>query len=138
MGDLSRLNRDLNRVLMIDDSEEHVADQPENSIVVPKFTGQQDDVVLLQLLAFLEGLAKKDVPDVREEIAKYRQDGDTETMLARLHVEATEQFHEKQQKLKGVRKLPGSRIWEESQAGKTASVVEQMRAEQARAAQMSR
>lgn len=129
--DLTRLNRDLNRVVMIDDTEEHTIDQPENSIVVPPFTGQSDDTVLLQLIPFLEGLAKKDVPDVREEIAKYRKGGGgTPEMLSRLHAEALEQYEEKQEKLQGVRKLPGSRIWKESQATQTASVVEQMRADQ--------
>jgi len=135
--DLSRLNRDLTRVVMLDDEAAHVQDQPENAIVVPAFNGENDDTVLLQLIPFLEGLVKKDVPDVREEIKKYRRDGGgTNEMLARLNAEALELYEEKQEKIQTVRKLPGSRIWTESQAGQTAPVVEQMRKDQ-RAQQMN-
>lgn len=127
--DLSRLNRDLNRVIMIDDNPEHVQDQPENAIVVPKFEGDRNDLVLLQLIPLLKGMVEKDVPDVREELERYRQGGTTQDMLNRQHQELTQKYEESQSNLKTVQKLPGSRIWEESQ-GKTASVVDQMRSQQ--------
>eukprot|EP00656_Telonema_subtile_P053539 TRINITY_DN7785_c0_g1_i3.p2 TRINITY_DN7785_c0_g1~~TRINITY_DN7785_c0_g1_i3.p2 ORF type:complete len:173 (-),score=59.49 TRINITY_DN7785_c0_g1_i3:261-779(-) len=128
--DLSRLNRDLNRVVMIEDNEEHVQDQPENAIVVPPFTGDPNDMVLLQLIPLLKGMAEKDVPDVREEIQRYRKGGTTADLLTNLHNELTQKYEDTQGKLKGVQKLPGSRIWEEAQAGATASVVDQMRTQQ--------
>ncbi len=42
-------------MVMIEDNEEHVQDQPENAIVVPPFTGDPNDMVLLQLIPLLKG-----------------------------------------------------------------------------------
>eukprot|EP00658_Telonema_sp_P-2_P041836 TRINITY_DN2996_c0_g1_i2.p1 TRINITY_DN2996_c0_g1~~TRINITY_DN2996_c0_g1_i2.p1 ORF type:complete len:297 (-),score=76.13 TRINITY_DN2996_c0_g1_i2:120-1010(-) len=108
--DLSRLNRDLNRVIMIDDNAEHVQDQPENAIVIPKFTGDNSDMVLLQLIPLLKGMFDKDVQDVREEIERYRQGGTTEDLFQRLHAEQLSKYEDSQGKLAGVMKLPGSRV----------------------------
>ena len=53
--DLSRLNRDLTKVVMIDDDEEYTQDQPENSIIVTRWEGDRDDRELLNLIPFLKG-----------------------------------------------------------------------------------
>jgi len=125
--DLSRLNRDLNRVVMIDDSAEHCADQPENAIIVPRFEGDKDDIVLMQLIPLLKGMAENDVPDVREEIERYRKGGTTEDLLRNLDDEMHLKYQENQAKLKSVEKLPGSRIWKDKD--KSAQVMDQMRAQ---------
>lgn len=67
--DLSHLNRELSRVVLIDCDEKHFALQPENAILVPEWSGDPSDTVLLDLIPFLEALIKDDVRDVREELA---------------------------------------------------------------------
>jgi len=68
--DLSKLNRDLSRVVVVDDQP--LKKQPENGIIIKPFEDPYTrDTELLDLLPFLEDLAKRDVPDVRQEIAKF-------------------------------------------------------------------
>lgn len=52
--DLSYLNRDLSKVIIVDTHPEHVRLQPENAIVYPKWTGQKNDRGLIELIPFLE------------------------------------------------------------------------------------
>lgn len=52
--DLSYLNRDLSKVILIDTNAEHVALNPENAIVVPAWNGQPGDKGLVDLIPFLE------------------------------------------------------------------------------------
>lgn len=72
MKDLAPLNRDLSRVVMIDHCEAAVSPQPENSIIVPEWSGDASDTALLDLIPFLEDLVRLDVSDVREELAVLR------------------------------------------------------------------
>jgi Dullard-like phosphatase family protein len=67
--DLSHLNRDLSRVILIDHDPKHYKYQPENSIHVPKWTDDSADTALLDLIPFLEDLVQDDCVDIREEIA---------------------------------------------------------------------
>ena len=55
--DLSKLNRDLNRVILIDDEEESFLYQPENAIKIKPFNDPTDteDRALLDLIPFLQG-----------------------------------------------------------------------------------
>ena len=62
--DLSLLNRDLGKTVMIDVDEDSASLQPENSIIVKKWEGQPDDY-LVRLIPFLEYLATQPVKDVR-------------------------------------------------------------------------
>ncbi|KAL6702796.1 mitochondrial inner membrane protein required for protein import [Coniothyrium glycines] len=55
--DLSYLNRDLSKVIMIDTDPSHVKLQPENAIVLPKWKGEPGDKGLVALIPFLEYLA---------------------------------------------------------------------------------
>lgn len=66
--DLAHLNRDLARVVLIDDEPEHFSRQPENAILVPAWEDDVADTALLDLIPFLEGLVQEDAPDVRPEI----------------------------------------------------------------------
>lgn len=73
--DLSVLNRDLSRVIVIDhDMKNTLKYHPENGIEVPRWNGDPNDTTLLDLVPFLESLSKEDVSDVREhlEILKTR------------------------------------------------------------------
>eukprot|EP00177_Eucheuma_denticulatum_P003555 GFKZ01006431.1.p1 GENE.GFKZ01006431.1~~GFKZ01006431.1.p1 ORF type:complete len:376 (-),score=40.29 GFKZ01006431.1:169-1221(-) len=67
--DLSVLNRDLSRVVAVDRDPKHLSLQPENALIIPEWTGDPADTVLLDLIPFLETLVRQDVPDVREELA---------------------------------------------------------------------
>ncbi|KAL1596363.1 mitochondrial inner membrane protein required for protein import [Paraconiothyrium brasiliense] len=55
--DLSHLNRDLSRTIIIDTDPSHVKAQPENAIILPKWKGQPGDKGLVSLIPFLEYLA---------------------------------------------------------------------------------
>lgn len=62
--DLSLLNRDLNKVVMIDVEEDSAALQPENSIILKPWDGKNDDT-LVKLIPFLEYIATQNIKDVR-------------------------------------------------------------------------
>ncbi|EMG49745.1 Mitochondrial import inner membrane translocase subunit TIM50, partial [Candida maltosa Xu316] len=62
--DLSLLNRDLGKTVMIDVDEESASLQPDNAIIVEKWQGKPDDY-LISLIPFLEYLATQPVKDVR-------------------------------------------------------------------------
>ncbi|KAF2679957.1 hypothetical protein K458DRAFT_490343 [Lentithecium fluviatile CBS 122367] len=55
--DLSCLNRDLSKTIIIDTDPGHVKLQPENAIILPKWKGQPKDTGLVGLIPFLEYLA---------------------------------------------------------------------------------
>jgi import inner membrane translocase subunit TIM50 len=64
--DLSYLNRDLSKVIIIDTNPRHVRDQPENAIVLPKWTGDPKDTELVSLIPFLEYIHTMQYGDVRK------------------------------------------------------------------------
>lgn len=70
--DLSVLNRDLSRVVVIDHDMRNLKYHRENAIEVPKWTGDPSDTALLDLVEFLESLAKENVSDVREHLSGLR------------------------------------------------------------------
>jgi import inner membrane translocase subunit TIM50 len=55
--DLSYLNRDLSKVIVMDTDASHVKLQPENAIVMPKWKGEPGDKGLVAMIPFLEYLA---------------------------------------------------------------------------------
>jgi Dullard-like phosphatase family protein len=69
--DLTYLNRDLKNVIIIDKSAKMVRLQEDNAILLPEFTGAENDKALIELIPFLEHLVKDKVVDVRKEIDKY-------------------------------------------------------------------
>lgn len=69
--DLSYLNRDLNKVIIIDTDEQHVRNQPENAIVLPKWTGDPKDKDLVALVPFLEYINVMQYSDVRKVIKSF-------------------------------------------------------------------
>jgi len=52
--DLSYLNRDLSKVIVLDTKPEHVRLHPENAIILPKWTGDPQDRGLIAMIPFLE------------------------------------------------------------------------------------
>lgn len=68
--DLSKLNRDLKKVIMIDTKREAVQYQPENALVLPKWHGD-DDHDLVDLTDMLIVIAQERPEDIRELIKCY-------------------------------------------------------------------
>ncbi|CCE90448.1 protein translocase subunit TIM50 TDEL_0B03190 [Torulaspora delbrueckii] len=68
--DISKLNRDLGKVVTIDTDPNTYKLQPENAIPMDPWTGEADDK-LLRLIPFLEYLATQQVNDVRPILNSY-------------------------------------------------------------------
>lgn len=68
--DLSKLNRDLKKVMIIDTDENSYKLQPENAIPMDPWDGKADDK-LLRLIPFLEYMATQQVEDVRPILKSY-------------------------------------------------------------------
>lgn len=56
---------------MLDNEDSHTQLQPENSIVLPRWTGSPKDTSLVAHLPFLEAIGINNVPDVRMLIKAY-------------------------------------------------------------------
>ncbi|KAK8065016.1 Mitochondrial import inner membrane translocase subunit TIM50 [Apiospora hydei] len=69
--DLSYLNRDLSKVVIVDTNARHVRNQPENAIVLPKWTGDPKDKELVSLIPFLEYVHTMQYKDVREVLKSF-------------------------------------------------------------------
>lgn len=52
--DLSYLNRDLSKVVLLDTNPDHASLQPENAIIIPKWDGTPGDKGLIDMIPFLE------------------------------------------------------------------------------------
>ena len=74
--DLNYLNRDLRNLIIIEKDINKVQFHTDNAIIIPEFTGNPEDRELIDLIPFLEHLAKKRTSDVRNELNKY---GHTDT-----------------------------------------------------------
>ncbi|GJE94720.1 HAD-like domain-containing protein [Phanerochaete sordida] len=94
--DLSYLNRDLSKVIIIDTHPEHVSAQPENAIVLPKWTGQPGDKGLVSIIPFLESIAIYKPQDVRPILTKY-QGKDIPIEYAKTEAEAKQRHIEEWQ-----------------------------------------
>ena len=69
--DLSYLNRDLSKVIIIDTNAKHVRDHPENAIILPKWTGDPKDKELVSLVPLLEFIHTMQYSDVRKVIKSF-------------------------------------------------------------------
>ncbi|ATY59941.1 import inner membrane translocase subunit tim-50 [Cordyceps militaris] len=69
--DLSYLNRDLSKVIMIDTDAKLVRKQPENAIIIPPWKGGPDDRGLVNLIPFLEYIHTMEYDDVRRVIKSF-------------------------------------------------------------------
>ena len=65
MQDLSYLNRDLSKIILLDTDASHGQAQPENAIIVPKWDGTSTDTGLVDLIPFFEYLAAMGTDDTR-------------------------------------------------------------------------
>lgn len=69
--DLSYLNRDLSKVILLDINAEHSALQPENAIIIKPWEGAGGDKGLVDLIPFLESIGIFNPADVRPILKAY-------------------------------------------------------------------
>ncbi|KAH8342465.1 hypothetical protein KR059_008977 [Drosophila kikkawai] len=70
---LNNLNRDLKRVVVVDWDRNTTKLHPSNSFAIPRWSGNDDDTTLFDLVAFLRVLSTNGVDDVREVLQYYGQ-----------------------------------------------------------------
>ena len=72
MKDLSRIGRDLSKTIIVDNVAENFQLQPDNGIFVKSWFDDMNDTVLSELAPLLKQIVKKQVPDVRDALRKFR------------------------------------------------------------------
>lgn len=102
--DLSYLNRDLSKVIIIDTKPAHVQNQPENAIILPPWKGDPKDTELVSLIPFLEYVHTMQYKDVRK-VLKSFEDKHIPTEFARREAIARAEFNKQleQERRKGSR-----------------------------------
>lgn len=71
--DLTNLNRDLSKVIVVDCDSNCTKYYPYNVLALPKWNGKDDDLTLIHLATFLLAIAENEIDDVREVIKHYNQ-----------------------------------------------------------------
>jgi len=64
--DLSLINRDLSKAIIVDNIASNFKFQPRNGIAISTWTGEEDDVALSNLIPVLKKLVVEKVSDVRD------------------------------------------------------------------------
>uniref|UniRef100_A0A8C4QNJ7 Mitochondrial import inner membrane translocase subunit TIM50 n=1 Tax=Eptatretus burgeri TaxID=7764 RepID=A0A8C4QNJ7_EPTBU len=93
--DLSCLNRDLSRVIMVDCSRDSFKLQPYNGVALTKWDGNSDDRALYDLAAFLRTIALSKVEDVRQVLEHYSLESDPLEVFKRRQVQLQEEQQQK-------------------------------------------
>jgi len=70
--DLSRIGRDLSKTIIVDNVAENFQLQPDNGIFIKSWFDDQNDTALSELAPLLKQIVKKQVPDVRDALRKFR------------------------------------------------------------------
>ncbi|KHN83932.1 Mitochondrial import inner membrane translocase subunit TIM50 [Toxocara canis] len=91
--DLSRLNRDLSKVIFIDFDPKSFQLNPENVLRVPKWEGDMNDTSLVDLAELLKTIHLSDVDDVRPTLQYYSQFDDPPKEFRRRAMYLAEQEH---------------------------------------------
>ncbi|KAM7289717.1 putative mitochondrial import inner membrane translocase subunit TIM50 [Ixodes scapularis] len=104
--DLSCLNRDLSKVILVDWSEEACSLQPRNALRLRKWDGGDEDRTLLDLAQFLRTIGTSEVEDVRTVLDYYRQFEDPLVAFK----ENQKRLQEEKQ-LASIEAVPSQRSW---------------------------
>ncbi|CAH2350901.1 mitochondrial import inner membrane translocase subunit Tim50p [[Candida] railenensis] len=96
--DLSLLNRDLGKTILIDVSPDSWSLQPENAIPMKEWDGKPDDT-LIKLIPFLEYLATQPVKDVRPILNSFGDKTDVIGEFAKRELKLREQWKKDNQHL---------------------------------------
>ncbi|CAG8456553.1 28508_t:CDS:10 [Dentiscutata erythropus] len=72
--DISKINRDLSKVIVMDSNPVAYSMQPENVITVPPWTGDPNDTYLVDIITFLEGISLllSEVQDIRPVVKEFQ------------------------------------------------------------------
>ncbi|XP_024084900.1 mitochondrial import inner membrane translocase subunit TIM50-C-like isoform X2 [Cimex lectularius] len=70
---LDCLNRDLKKVIVVDWNPNSVKLHRNNTFLIPRWRGNDDDTTLVDLAAFLKTIASNDIEDVRDVLIYYGQ-----------------------------------------------------------------
>ncbi|TPX37767.1 hypothetical protein SeMB42_g06893 [Synchytrium endobioticum] len=106
LKDLSVLNRDLAKTIIIDVNPDSYSLQPENAVPIKKWAGEAEDAELLRLIPFLEALAMSGAPDVRPILRSY-QGRDIPSAWAEYQGRLREEFEEKRKASVAAKKPSG-------------------------------
>eukprot|EP00047_Mylnosiga_fluctuans_P004412 m.234402 g.234402 ORF g.234402 m.234402 type:complete len:359 (+) comp12657_c0_seq1:80-1156(+) len=80
--DLSLLDRDLKKVLVLDIRKEGFRLQPHNGLVVKPYSNDPSDNTLLELIPLLQAIVQLQVPDVRDIVKNFSNTEDIAAALA--------------------------------------------------------
>uniref|UniRef100_A0A0K0DF35 Mitochondrial import inner membrane translocase subunit TIM50 n=1 Tax=Angiostrongylus cantonensis TaxID=6313 RepID=A0A0K0DF35_ANGCA len=97
--DLSKLNRDLSKVIFIDVDAKAGQLNPENVLLVPEWKGNMDDTSLVDLAELLKTVHLSDVEDVRPTLQYYSQFPDPAKEFRRRAIYLAEQELQKKQQM---------------------------------------
>lgn len=70
---LTRLNRDLSKVIVVDWNAESLKLHPDNHLQIKRYKGEDGDNSLIDLVSFLKTIAVNQVEDVRDVLKFYKQ-----------------------------------------------------------------
>ncbi|KER19944.1 hypothetical protein T265_15427, partial [Opisthorchis viverrini] len=104
--DLSCLNRDLSRVILIDWDPNAASLQPRNALIVKKWQGDEADRELIDLAAFLRMLAMGNVEDIRLVLDFYRESDDPLGLFRERHEQLMEEQAKRKESEKASSKSP--------------------------------
>ncbi|XP_066290189.1 mitochondrial import inner membrane translocase subunit TIM50-like [Branchiostoma lanceolatum] len=107
--DLSSLNRDMGKVVIVDCDPHAYQLQPSNAVGLPKWDGNSDDRTLFDLAFFLRTIATSGVEDIRPVLDYYRSEDDPleafKRNQARLQEEQARKIEEEAESKKSVAPL---------------------------------
>ncbi|GLG99423.1 Mitochondrial import inner membrane translocase subunit TIM50-C [Gryllus bimaculatus] len=98
--DLDRLNRDLSKVIVVDWNSDSVKFHPRNTLLLPRWAGNDDDQTLVDLANFLRTIAAAKVEDVREVLDYYHNFDDPIEAFRENQRKLIEQMEAKEKQLK--------------------------------------
>jgi len=96
--ELSNLNRDLRKVIVIDWNKDHTQSNPDNALILKKWEGDNADRNLIGLAQLLHEIKDSGIDDVRDVLTYYRQ-----------YEDPIEAFRENQRKLEDELRLEEER-----------------------------
>jgi len=99
---LDRINRDLSKVIVIDWNSSWTQLQPYNTLIIPRWNGDDNDNSLIDLADFLKAVFSNNIKDVREVLNDYKQYDDPIKAFRenqRILKEKTEKEEEKKEEI---------------------------------------
>ncbi|XP_061231942.1 mitochondrial import inner membrane translocase subunit TIM50 [Neopsephotus bourkii] len=104
--DISCLNRDPARVVVVDCRREAFCLQPHNGLALPRWDGSSEDRQLYDLAAFLKTIALSGVPDVRPVLEHYALEEDPLAAFKRRRTQLEEEEQQRREELAQGKKPP--------------------------------